>query len=63
MEAEDAGVEGYRLLLDVVVGQGLAAFQLPDSEGQALLVWIPHESWDALFVLGYPPRPRMPSSS
>lgn len=45
MESEDGGVE-VRVLLDVVVGQGSAAFQLPAGDGQALLVW-----WDTLLVL------------
>ncbi len=35
-----------RLLLDVVVGEGAAVFELLAGEDQALLVW-----WDALLVL------------
>ena len=37
-----------RLLLDVVVRQRAAVFQLLAGEDQALLVW-----WDALFVLDF----------
>ena len=36
------------LLLNVVVGEGAAIFELLAGEDQALLVW-----WDALFVLDF----------